>query len=146
MSERKPTIFRVFKFLFVLLLLAGVAFAGYQFGFSQGVASSPQIAEAMQQWQGQPGLSPHFAMRGYYGHHFGFFPFGGIFGFLFMIFIFFGIMRLLFRPHWMHARHMYGHGPWHHGYPPPPWWGQQPGQPGQSEQQPPQPPADAPKQ
>jgi hypothetical protein len=56
--------------------------------------------------------------------HFGFFPFGGIFGFILFTFLFFGLMRMIFFRRWawgyghMHGRgHWKGYGPWG----PPPW-------------------------
>jgi hypothetical protein len=123
-------IFRVIGVLLVLGLLFGGGFAAYRFGYNQGVAQSPAIADALAQglkngsavpfhrgFDGpmMPGYGYGFApMR---GPHFGFFPFGGILGFLFMAFLFFGLLRLIFRPHWG------WHRPWmHQGGP------QQPGQ------------------
>lgn len=117
---------RIVGVVLFLALLVGVGYAGYQFGYRQGLADSPQMVEWMGKWI-EPGAPPAFGpgipggfrpfgfhpLGGF--HHFGFFSFFcGLIGLLFLLFMFFGIMRLIFRPHW------HKHGPWH-GYPPPPW-------------------------
>ena len=58
-----------------------------------------------------PGYSYGYPVHGM-RPHFGFFPFGGMFGFILFIFLFFGLIRLIFRPWGWHYGHMHGRGPW----------------------------------
>lgn len=124
-------VFRVIGLLLAIGLLFGVGFGAFRAGYARGVAESPAIAEALA--QGLPegsAVTPfqrgfggpmmyHGYGYGYAGHphmwgpHFGFFPLGGLLGFLFMAFLFFGLLRLVFfRRHWAWA-HAHWHG--HHG-------------------------------
>jgi hypothetical protein len=133
-------VLRVIGALLLVALMAGGAFAAYRFGYAQGVAQSPAVAEALaqglkngaavpfQRGFGGPMMYGYGYPMGMWGHH-GFFPFGGILGFLFMAFLFFGLLRLVFfRPHFGWHGHWHGREwggpPWMHGDP------QQPGQPG----------------
>lgn len=117
------------------LLLVGLMIVGgvmvYRAGVAQGIAQAPAVAEVLSNAvESGQGLSVPAYGYGYgypyYGFrpHFGFFPFGGIFGFILFFFLFFGLMRLIFFRRWawgyghMHRHgHWKGYGPWG----PPPW-------------------------
>jgi hypothetical protein len=88
--------------VFALLLALGIGYGAYSYGFSQGVATSPQIAAAVRDGGGYGAYHPWH--HGPFG--FGFFP---IFPF-FAIFFWFLIAKLFFwgRP-WRH-RGWYGPG------------------------------------
>lgn len=113
------------------LLLVGLVIAGgvmaYRAGVAHGIAQAPIVAEALSSAaeNGQPLPAPVYGYGyPYYGFrpHFGFFPFGGIFGFILFFFLFFGLLRLIFFRPW--GWHLYRHGPWKgYGGPwgPPPW-------------------------
>ena len=108
--------------------MIGGGVMAYRAGVAQGIAQAPEVADALssaaENGEGLPipayGYGyPVYGMR----PHFGFFPFGGIFGFILFIFLFFGLMRLIFRPWGWHYGHMHGRGPWkgygrHWGTPP----------------------------
>ena len=118
------------------LLLAGLIIVGglmaYRAGVNQGIAQAPEVATAITN-AAESGAGVPVPGYGYgYGYpyygfrpHFGFFPFGGIFGFILFFFLFFGLMRLIFfRPWGWRYGHMYGRGPWKgHAHPwrAPPW-------------------------
>ena len=116
-------------FLLVGLMIGGGALA-YRAGVAQGIARAPEVAEALSN-SAESGQAAPIPGYGYgYGYplrpHFGFFPFGGIFGFILFIFLFFGLMRMIFRPWGWHYGHMHRHGPWmkygrHWGGPPWPY-------------------------
>ncbi len=151
---KKPIVFRILGILLILALMAGIGATAFRVGYARGLAASPAMAEAMQNWQNsEDGVSP-YTMRGYShpmmgfggsyysnpmmmrgGHgHPGFFPLGGLLGFLLLGFLFFGAARMFF----------FRRAAWHmHGYPPAwgaPTWAQQPPQQPQQPQQPPQEP------
>ena len=101
------------------LLLVGLMIAGgvmaYRAGVAQGIAQAPAVAEALsnatESGQGLPVPAygygyPVYGLR----PHFGFFPFGGILGFILFIFLFFGLLRLIFRPWAWHYGSMHGRG------------------------------------
>lgn len=71
-----------------LLLALGVGVGAYNYGFSQGVANSPQVAAAIH--DGGPAAYPYLWHHGPFGY--GFFPFFPFFGILF----FFLLLRLVF--------------------------------------------------
>ena len=123
----------------VLLVAAGIGFAGFRLGMNYGFAQSPQIAEALQNLpegaQVNPmmpgGFGPGYGMpygRYGWGGHWGW---GGGFGFLqcliplFFLFLLFGLFRLIFRPWgwgwgWHGRRWTGGPGGWDkEGVPPP---------------------------
>lgn len=126
MSKRPISI--VLRVLGVLLVLGVVAGGAFRFGYGQGVAESPAIAEQIQAWQKSGTAPAPFYGPGFRGMmmHGGFSPFmhrgpsffGGFLGFLFLAFLFFGLMRMFFFRPWMHHQ-----GPWHGHMPP---WAQQP--------------------
>jgi hypothetical protein len=135
MSRNGP--FMVLKVIGVLLLIGliiGGGFMVYQAGVSQGIAQAPAVAKAIQQasQNGQTAPVPPMMYArgfgddfgygmGYYPHmygfnHFGFFPFGGILGFLLFFFLIGGILKMLF-----FRRMAWGYGPHGHPWGGPPW-------------------------
>ena len=102
-------------FLLVGLMIGGGALA-YRAGVAQGIARAPEVADALSN-SAESGQVAPIPGYGYgYGYplrpHFGFFPFGGIFGFILFIFLFSGLMRMIFRPWGWHYGPMHGRGPW----------------------------------
>ena len=129
MFNRGSFILRLIGVLLLVGLMAGGVAIAYRAGVAQGIAQAPTVAEALSRAaeNGQtlpvPGYGYGYGYP-YYGFrpHFGFFPFGGIFGFILFAFLFFGLLRLIFFRPW--GWHMYGRGPWKgYGHPwgPPPW-------------------------
>jgi hypothetical protein len=114
--------------LLIGLMIAG-GFMAYRAGIAQGVARAPEVAKAISQAAENGQALPVPPMYGYgygpgfypmYFHPFGFFPFG-ICGSILFVFIFFGLLRLLFFRPWAWGRHGYWRG--YHGHPwgGPPW-------------------------
>jgi hypothetical protein len=131
MFNRGSFVIRLIGALLLVGLMIGGGVMAYRAGVVQGIAQAPAMAEALSNAaeSGQslpvPGYGygyayPHYGFR----PHFGFLPFGGIFGFILFIFLFFGLLRMVFfRPWAWHYGHMHGRGPWK-GYGPwgtPPW-------------------------
>jgi len=123
---RNGLVFRVIGVLLLIGLVAGGGYMAYHAGVAQGVSQAPAVATAISKAaeSGQStNLSPMMYGRDYgygfgpgypmmYGHHgFGFFPLGGICLSIFFLFLFFGLLRMIFfgRMH-HHGGHM--HGPW----------------------------------
>jgi hypothetical protein len=134
MFNRGSFILRLIGTLLLVGLMLGGALMAYRAGVAQGIAQAPAVAEALSNAaeNGQALPAPAYGYGYGYGYpyygfhpHFGFFPFGGIFGVILFIFLFFGLMRLIFfRPWAWHYGHMRGRGPWKgYGRPwgPPPW-------------------------
>ena len=132
MFTRGSFVLRLIGVLLLVGLMIGGGVIAYRAGVTQGIAQSPAVATAISDaaQNGQALPVPAYGYRYGYGYpfwgfgpHFGFFPFG-IFGFILIIFLFFGLMRLIFfRPWAWHYGHMHGRGPWK-GYGPwgtPPW-------------------------
>ncbi len=130
MFTRGSFVLRLLGALLLIGLMIGGGVMAYQAGVAQGIAQAPVVAEtlskAAESGQGLPvpgyGYGyPVYGMR----PHFGFFPFGGILGFILFLFLFFGLLRLVFfRPWAWHYDPMHGHGPWKGYYGPwgpPPW-------------------------
>jgi hypothetical protein len=123
--SRNGFIFR----LIAVLLLIGIAVAGgymaYRAGVAQGIVQAPDVAKAISQaaQNGQPVPAvPVYGYRYPYGwgfpHPFGFFPFG-ICGSILLIFLFFGLLRFVFRPWgWRHHGYRGPWGKWEGGVPP----------------------------
>jgi len=127
-NNRGSFLLRLIGALLLIGLLIGGGMMAYRAGIAQGVARAPEVAAAISDAAegGQVAPMPYgYGYPGYRIHpHFGFFPFGGIFGFFLFIFLFFGLMRMIFRPWGWHYGHIHGRGPWkgrgrHWG--PPPW-------------------------
>lgn len=105
-----------FRLIGVLLLIGLVAAGGYmtyRAGVTQGIAQAPEVATAISNAaeSGQP-LPPIYGYRPYgfgYPHRFGFFPLGGICLSIFFLFLFFGLLKMIFFRPWRHG-HM--HGSW----------------------------------
>lgn len=136
----KPSfiVLRVVAALLLIALMAGGAFAAYRFGYAQGVTHSPAVAEALAQGFKEGSAIPAFGRPMLYGygypmgmwghHHFGFFPFMACLGPLFFMFLFFGLLRLIFfRRHWGWHGHWHGHPG--HDWGGPPWMRGGPEQP-----------------
>ena len=96
---------RFVVFLLVIGILVGGGALLYRAGFTQGYVQGAATGAAGTT-QAAPGLPnqpvPYYpGFWPWWGYpHFGFFPFAGILGFFLFIFLFFGLMRLLFRPHY----------------------------------------------
>jgi hypothetical protein len=132
MFNRGSFILRLIGALLLVGLMIGGGAMVYRAGVAQGIAQAPAVAEALSNFaeNGQALPVPGYGYGyGYPYHgfrpHFGFFPFGGILGFILFTFLFFGLLRLIFfRPWGWHYGHMHGRGPWKgYGGPwgPPPW-------------------------
>jgi hypothetical protein len=119
MFNRGSFILRLIGVLLLVGLMIGGGVLAYRAGVAQGIAQAPEVAKAIsnaaQNGQGMPVPAYGYGYAyPFYGFHppFGFFPFG-IFGFILIIFLFFGLMRLIFfRPWAWHYSHMHGRGPW----------------------------------
>lgn len=127
-NNRGSFIWRLIGVLLLIGLMIGGGVMAYRAGVAQGITQAPEVAEALSSAaeSGQAAPMPGYGYGyGYPIHgmrpHFGFFPFGGIFGFILFIFLFFGLMRLIFRPRWYPMEPgMRGH--WHgHPWGSPPW-------------------------
>lgn len=127
MFTRGSFVLRLIGVLFLVGLMIAGGVIAYRAGVAQGIARAPEVATAISNAaeSGQGLTVPDYGYGyPYYGFrpHFGFFPFGGIFGFILFFFLFFGLLRLIFFRPW--GWHMYGRGPWKgYGHPwgPPPW-------------------------
>jgi hypothetical protein len=120
MFNRGSFALRLIGVLLLVGLMIGGGVMAYRAGVTQGITQAPEVARAIssaaESGQGMP-VPAYGYGYGYpsYGFrpHFGFFPFGGIFGFILFIFLFFGLMRLIFfRPWAWHYGHMHGRGSW----------------------------------
>lgn len=124
MSNKGPFIFlRVIGFLFLVGLITGGGFMAYKAGIAQGVSQAPAVATAISQaaengqaapvppmmYQYGYGYGPGYDMYG--RHHFGFLPFG-ICGSILFLFLFLGIMRMIFFRGWHGGWGGHKHGPW----------------------------------
>ena len=128
-NNRGSFVIRLIGVLLLVGLMIGGGAMAYRAGVAQGIARAPEVAEAFSsaaesgQVAPMPGYGygyPGFGMR----PHFGFFPFGGIFGFFLFILLFFGLMRMIFFRRWAWGYGpMHGRGPWkgsgHHSGSPP---------------------------
>ena len=131
MFNRGSFVLRLIGILLLVGLMIGGGVMAYRAGVAQGIAQAPAVAEALSN-AAESGQSLPVPAYGYgYGYpvyglrpHFGFFPFGGILGVILFTFLFFGLMRLIFRPWSWHYGPMQGRGPWKgYGHPwgTPPW-------------------------
>jgi hypothetical protein len=127
-NNRGSFVIRLIGVLLLLGLMIGGGVMTYKAGVAQGIAQAPEVASAISDAAEGGQAAPMPYGYGYPGYrmrpHFGFFPFGGIFGTILFIFLFFGLMRMIFRPWGWHYGHMHGRGPWKkHGrhWGPPPW-------------------------
>jgi hypothetical protein len=121
-NDRGSFVWRLIGIVLLIGLVIGGGVMTYRAGVAQGVAQAPEVAAAISDAAESGGAFPGFG----YGYpmtrmhpRFGFFPLGGILGFILFIFLFFGLMRLIFFRRWAwHPGHKYGHGrPWDM----PPW-------------------------
>ena len=131
MFNRGSFVLRTIGVLLLVGLMIGGGAMAYRAGVTQGIARAPEVATAISN-AAESGMGAPMPGYGYgYGYpyygfrpHFGFFPFGGIFGSILFLFLFFGLLRLIFFRRWawgyghMHRHgHWKGYGPWG----PPPW-------------------------
>jgi uncharacterized membrane protein len=121
--SRNGLVFRIIGALLLIGLMAAGGYIVYKAGVTQGVSQAPAVATAIAQaaenGQGAP-VPPMMYGREYgygyypmYGHHFGFFPFGAICGSILFLFLFLGLMRMIFfRGMWHRGWEGHKHGPW----------------------------------
>lgn len=132
MFNRGSFVLRLIGVLLLIGLMIGGGVMVYRAGMAQGIAQAPAVAEALSnaaesgQGLSLPAYGYGYGYPGYRARpHFGFFPFGGILGFILFIFLFIGLLRLIFfRPWAWHYGPMHGRGAWKgHTYPwgIPPW-------------------------
>jgi hypothetical protein len=100
--------FRLIGVLLLIGLVAAGGYVAYRAGVTQGIAQAPEVATAISNAaeSGQP-LPPMYGYRPYgfgYPHRFGFFPLGGICLSIFFLFLFFGLLKMVFYP-WRHSKH-----------------------------------------
>lgn len=117
MSTRGSFVLRLIGAVLLVGLVAAGGVLLYQAGVAQGVARAPEMAQAfsgtLERGEALPGSAyglgyPHLFYRMH--PHAGFFPFGGLLGFLLFAFLFFGLLRLVFfRPWAWHCGPMGGY-------------------------------------
>ena len=129
MFTRGSFVFRLIGVLLLVGLIFGGGMLAYRAGVAQGIVQAPEFAEALSNAAENGQGLPNFAYGHSYGHgypfqgmrpHFGFFPFGGIFGIIFFTFMFFGLMKMIFFRRWA-GHHGYMHGDKHWKEYGPPW-------------------------
>lgn len=119
MKKGSFILFRIFGLLLVLGLIASAGAFGYKAGMARGIEQAPVVAAAIEKAAENGAPTPPMYSHGYgygyphlygFGHPHVFNPFGAIcFSFLFL-FLFFGVMKMLF---FRRMRHGWGHhGPW----------------------------------
>jgi len=121
---RNGLVFRIVGALLLIGLATVGGFMAYRAGVAQGVIQAPAVATAIskaaENGQAAP-IPPMMYGRGYgygygypmIGHPFGFFPFGAICGSILFLFLFFGVMRMIFFRGMMHRGwEGHKHGPW----------------------------------
>ena len=128
MFNRGSFVLRLIGTLLVVAILAGIGYGIYHFGYIQGLADAPEVATVISTAieNGYPlpippmiGYGRSFANPLMWMHpQYGFIPFGGVVGFFLLIFLFIGLMRLVFRPWTWGYGHIHGRSPWK-GYAPP---------------------------
>jgi len=119
---RNGFVFRIIGALLLIGLVAAGGFMAYKAGMTQGISQAPAVATAIAKAaeSGQaapipPMMYSHSYGYGYpmYGHHFGFFPIGAICGSIFFLFLFFGLIKMIFfRGMWYRGWGDHKHGPW----------------------------------
>jgi hypothetical protein len=106
MSPRGSFFIRFLVAIFLVALFVGAAGLAYRAGFSQGYAQAVVVAQGEGR-QVVPGVPIY---PGYWGPHFGFFPFFPLCGVFFFGLFFLFALRFLFRPwHWGYAGHWHRH-------------------------------------
>jgi hypothetical protein len=111
-------IFRLIGLLLVIGLIVGGGAMAYRAGIAQGISQAPAVATAISKAAESGQVAPVPPMMYGYGygypmygrHHFGFFPLGGICLSIFLLFFFFGFLKMIFFRRMRHGGHM--HGPW----------------------------------
>lgn len=120
MFKRNLVVWRVIGSVILLALLAGGFYLVYRAGFAQGMYRAPEMAEVLPEAFENGWMPMHrfdtFRAPMYGMHGRGFFPVGGLFGLILALFLFAGLIRLLFFPHRPHAWGYPPHGPLRGGY------------------------------
>lgn len=110
---------RLIGAMLLIGLIAAGGYAAYRAGILQGTAQAPAVAQALLEAaeSGQliaPGVRPGVGYG--YPYPFGFFSLGGICLSVFFVFLFFGLLRMVFCP-WRPGRRDWG-SRWKDGVPP----------------------------
>lgn len=116
---RKSIIVPLIAALLLIGLLAAGGYTAYRAGVMQGIAQAPEVAEAIQQ-QGVP-VTPMVGYGYPYGLRYNHFnPFGAICLSIFFLFLFFGLMKMIFFRRIHHGWGHHGHWTkdWGGGIPP----------------------------
>lgn len=97
--------------LIIIGLIFGAGAFVFKAGMAHGVSQAPAVATAISQAaeNGQPPMYGYGRPYYGYGHHFGFFPLGGLCFGIFIFFLFFGFLKMIFFRRMMHARGWHGH-------------------------------------
>ena len=121
---RNGFIYRLIGVLLLIGLVTTGGFMAYKAGVAQGIAQSPNVAEAIQQnaENGQP-FPPILSPYGYgFGYRHLFHPFGAICFSIVFFFVFLSALKMVF---FRTMRHAWGHhgrhgrwGKWEDGIPP----------------------------
>jgi hypothetical protein len=116
---RNSIIVRLIAAALLIGLLAAGGYTAYRAGVAQGIAQAPEVAEALQQ-QGVPVVPMHGYgyPHGLGYHHFN--PFGAICFSVFFLFLFCGLMKIIFFRRMHHGWGHHGHWKkdWENGVPP----------------------------
>jgi hypothetical protein len=116
---RNGFVFRLIGVFILIGLMVGGGFMAYRAGIAQGVSEAPAVATAISEAAENGQVAPYAPGYGYgfphpygfgYRHHFGFFPIGGFCFSIFFLFLFFGLLKMIFFRPWHHGGYM--HGPW----------------------------------
>ena len=121
---RNSLIFRIVGALLLVALIVGGGAMAYRAGMAQGISQAPAVTTAISKAaeSGQPAPFPQMYGREFgYGynfmpmpfHHPGFNPIGAVCGSIFLLFLFFGLMKMIFFRGMMHRNwEGHNHGPW----------------------------------
>jgi hypothetical protein len=125
---RNGFVFRLIGVLLLIGIMVAGGFMAYKAGVAQGVIQAPAVATAISQAAENGQAAPVPPMYGYghpyrgygYPHHFGFFPLGAICFSIFFVFLFFGLLKMIFFRRMRHGWGHHGHWKkdWESGVPP----------------------------
>lgn len=122
---RNGLVFRVIGVLLLIGLVTAGGFMAFKAGEVRGISQAPAVATAISKaaengesanlppmmYNNEPGHGYGYGYgHGYGRHHFGFFP-GGICFSIFFVFLFFGLLKMLFFGRMHHGGHWRG-GAW----------------------------------
>jgi hypothetical protein len=129
-NNKGSFVWRLIGVIVLIGLVVGGGVMAYQAGVAQGIAQAPEVAQALSN-AAEDGAALPLPKYGYglgypaYGMrpHFGTFPFAGILGSILFVFLFFGLLRLVFlrpwawhygpmRGYWKGYSHPWGTPPW----------------------------------